>query len=1003
MQSNNYANSLSFEHFCVHFLNTKQGNNFTFRHWSNVSHQDLYECGYIHDFNYHRKKVLNSFKEGNCVRDVGVDFIGKSNTNDSFIAGQAKLYEGKVNLQDACTWISKTFIMKHKNAQSTGLLCTTNGISNELHEDIQAHKFSHTQLPKEEFLSYVNNIQKSSQKVDESNVKLREYQIECIDSMIKHTNDTLEEECKIILNLTCALGKTLIIGKYLKIIKPSCIIAMAPIRSEVDNLYQRIPTIIDDNSYETLLFDCDNNAEIITLVNKAIECIKSNKKLIIFTTYKTAAEKIHDFLYCNSDVSTSKVRNMVSKAFLVADEVHQLSIRNTRLLKLLNESKKCIFATATLPSYFSTYYKYTHLIDKYNFKFAIENNFVVDYKFMIPMKLSSHESLEEVYSLIENIDKSIVQKAAFLLKGMLQCGSKRCIVYLNSIQDCKDFGLVFQKIANDYHGRVADVYRVNSDISCKERELVFKSFENGDDNCLKIITSCDCLNQSVNLIRCDSTYITNISKDVNMIVMFQRFMRAMRLDPRNPTKMNHCFLYCCDDEFDDLEECITKLKHEIKDSSFNSRVVIINQTYDSQVQESILTQQKIEQDLMSECLVSWVSKEELRLTKIKGLLDFVERNNKVPSSSDVYTYEGLQFKLGKLWEKIKAGQHKELYKSILSGNDLIREYMERLYIERVNKALIPKLSVDQKADGLVQFVVEHNRVPKYDEMYTYKNIEYNVGEFLDGIKQGKNNTIRDKLCIANPVIKLDLEKFLLRKQERDSKEKLTLEEKAKHLLDFVKDNQRTPHFLEETTFKIGQFWYGIKQGHNKEFYQAKLSSNEILKGEYDKAIKERLERADKPTYNPYEKGEILIDFVNKNSRHPSNKEMYKDIKVGQLWQFIKAGGHKEVYDSLLVHNVFLKQNFDEVQTLRNENTNKKKLSFEEKCSALLAFVQESNKVPSAKTTIIYNTTEFQVGRFYDNIKQGQNKAYYESILSKNSVIKADFERAQKVKEEKKSA
>jgi len=923
----NIENSLDFEHFCVHKLNLLLKDYFTFKHWSNVPHTDLYNCGYIHDFNKHRKRILNEFIKNECkntIRDVGVDFIGKSiNQNGPFISGQSKLYENKVTLSDTGAWMSKSFVMKKKNPESKGMICTINGITKELMEDLKIHEFDHTNFEKVEFQNWLTMKNLDTQESNESNAILRDYQVDCVETTISHFQSV--EIPKVVLNLTCALGKTLIIGNILKDpnIKEmsNCVIALAPIRSDVDNLYKRIPNIIGDKDLDTLLLDSDNDASLEAMIEAVKESIKNKKRLIIFSTFKTASDKISTF---QKDISQEEsVKQVLQNALIIVDEVHMLSMKNTRLVDMINNAKKCIFATATLPSYFKTYIPYTLLIDKYDFMYALKNDYIIDYKIMIPMKLLPSESLEEVYNIVKEEDKSIAQKASFLIKGMLQTGSRRCIVYLSSVEECKSFCKAFVKISEEYYGRRGEAYRVNGEVSGKERDMVYEQFQRDGEDVLRVITSCNCLNQSVNLIRCDSTFITNVSKNTNVIVMFQRFMRAMRKDEKNLTKINHCFLYCESEDFNVLETCLIKLKKEIKDEAFQMHVSITNQTYDNQEREEIKLAEEEEQKNMDTNLIKWIDSHALKEIKVMALLEFVEQNKKVPKCTEIYKFlydnKRYNISIGNFWHVIKYGLHQELYINVLSNNKILKEDYERLKIVQKNKEEKGELTNEEKIDSLLEYVNNNKKAPPRTAVCKYKNIVWNIGQFWNHIKHGANEDIyKEKLC-KNDILKEAYEKRQKVKEENKEKEDLTIEEKCKELLKFVQTNNRVPTLTEihkvikndeEIDFHIGSFLHHIKHGSHKEMYDTILSKNELIKEVYEKRIKTNEANKNKRTLTPQEKAEALLEYIESNKKLPGQKtkHTYKtvDFKIGNFLNSIRHGFHKDIYKNMLSQNPLLK-------------------------------------------------------------------------------------------------
>jgi len=923
----NIENSLDFEHFCVHKLNLLLKDYFTFKHWSNVPHTDLYNCGYIHDFNKHRKRILNDFLQGECkntIRDIGVDFVGKSiNQNGPFISGQSKLYESKVTLSDTGAWMSKSFVMKKKNPESKGMICTINGITKELSEDLKIHEFDHALFEKVDFQNWLTAKNIDTQESNESNAILRDYQIDCIETTISHFIEF--PISKVILNLTCALGKTLIIGNILKHDKikamSSCVIALAPIRSDVDNLYKRIPNIIGDKNLDTLLLDSDNDASVEVMVEAVKESIKNKKRLIIFSTFKTASDKISVFI--KDSESDSMVRQVLQNATIVVDEVHMLSMKNTRLVYMINNAKKCIFATATLPSYFKTYIPYTLLMDKYDFMYALKNDYIIDYKIMIPMKLLPSESLEEVYNIVKEEDKSIVQKASFLIKGMLQTGSRRCIVYLSSVDECKSFCKAFVKISEEYYGRRGEAYRVNGEVSGKERDMVYEQFQRDGEDVLRVITSCNCLNQSVNLIRCDSTFITNVSKNTNVIVTFQRFMRAMRKDKKNLTKINHCFLYSESDNFNVLEECLMKLKKEIRDEAFEMHVSITNQTYDNQVKEEIKLAEEEEQKNLDTNLIKWIDSHALKEIKAMALLEFVEQNKKVPKCTEIYKflYENKMYNIsiGNFWHVIKYGLHQDLYINVLSNNKILKEDFERIKIVQKKKEEKGELTNEEKTECLLEYVKNNNKTPPRTAVCKYKNIDFNIGQFWNHIKHGANENIYKEKLYKNNILKEAYEKRQKVKEENKEKEDLTIQEKCKELLEFVQKKNRVPTLTEkykvtkngeEIEFHIGSFLHHIKHGSHKEMYDILLSKNELIKEVYDKRIKTNEENKNKRTLTPQEKAEALLEYIEFNEKFPgqNHKYNYKSVtfNIGNFLDGIRHGFNKNIYQNMLSQNPLLK-------------------------------------------------------------------------------------------------
>jgi hypothetical protein len=60
-----------------------------------------------------------------------------------------------------------------------------------------------------------------------------------------------------------------------------------------------------------------------------------------------------------------------------------------------------------------------------------------------------------------------------------------------------------------------------------------------------------------------------------------------------------------------------------------------------------------------------------------------------------------------------------------------------------------------------------------------------------------------------------------------------------------------------------------------------------------------------------EKAIVLLEYVEENKCCPSNKEIYKDLKIGIFWNIINHGSYKQLYSNILSKNDILKKNYDE--------------------------------------------------------------------------------------------
>jgi len=717
-----------FEHYCVHILTEDNQTQTKWYHWDRVPHEVLFDSGYIHNYHQHRKRMLQSFKDGITLRDVGVDFIGQ--TDDYFIFGQSKLYESNVTYSDASTWLSKTVISRQHNPLNSGILCTVNGISLELQGDIQYAGLTHRKLDIHQFEQW--NITQNIPRTVFREVELvrRDYQVSTVNQSVEYLKQN--ERAKLVIQMCCGLGKTLILGDILKEITPRCIIMMAPFKTDVQNLHARIPDLIRPK-YELVLFDSDESADINVLVDKIKMCITKKKKLLIFTTFKSCGDKIANYIYPDEEYEEmeeyigdtdeehtdtedeedieeytdededeeEEVVSFLQQATIIVDECHELSVSNKTLLQFINDAKQSIFTTATLPKAFKKYIPYDLCIDEYDFKYALSNNYIVDYRIMIPMKCEDAE-------LDSFANTTISQKASFLMKGMLQSGSRRCIVYLSTKEDCITFANEWKRVGNGYFGIKTEAFRINDDTTYVQRKKTIQSFEDTNDDCISVLVNCRCLNQAVDIPKCDSTFITNISDTSSEIVMFQRFLRPSRLDIHNKEKINHCFLWIDDNNTSSLEVCLTKLKSGLGDKCFDKKVKVIAQSYDIQCEQSVKEKiDTIQQDVNLK-LVEWVDADLRWNRRLEEAGKFILANKRRPSKRSDNNYEKT---LG-LWIRTQITNYNKKHNSM---SVIERQTMWENFAE-IHKQYL--LNIDEVWENnfkeVHEFIIKYNRRPSTD-------------------------------------------------------------------------------------------------------------------------------------------------------------------------------------------------------------------------------------------------------------------------------------------------
>jgi len=222
--------------------------------WEDIPHQLLLDSGYITDFNKFRLLKFTSDDDNKKILDCGIDILIIEEKDNTLLyhGAQCKHYSKPVSGRHLGYFIPKIVMLQRKNINSNGYLFTSGNITIELKEtllsigNIYHHKlpfnFKYNSKEISEFDSecesdneseyeldyeekyYDNNINEKDIELDELNLQRRDYQINICNKMIQQFKQL--NKCNFVLNLTCSLGKTLIVGDVLKELQPNFIIVL---------------------------------------------------------------------------------------------------------------------------------------------------------------------------------------------------------------------------------------------------------------------------------------------------------------------------------------------------------------------------------------------------------------------------------------------------------------------------------------------------------------------------------------------------------------------------------------------------------------------------------------------------------------------------------------------------------------------------------------------------------------------------------------------------------
>lgn len=966
----------NYEKYCMNY-HQENSNQITY-HWDHVPESVLFDSGFIANFyelRMKRKGYYQNNKYYNIVREYGLDGISVDN-NLIYHGIQCKLWNNNqiLNVEDLETFFKKMNDLREKNENSKGYLYHTCKLSDEVknHTDlIDNHIYSKK-------INYNEKIQNQFFNIDTQNINtqnelsytLRNYQEEAINALNEEWYGNR------LLHLPCGMGKTLIFCNHVKNKDYQHIFIISPLQIHTKQNLERIKIFLPD--YHTLLLDSDSGGT--TDYNDLIEVMKH--KSIISSTFASAKKIIKQLFYeeenhnKDDDSITDSIYETdfdLSNTLLIVDEAHNIGLdENNELLKIIKSFPKVLLVTATPPSCMEEVIG-CEVVYQYPFRKAIEEGFICDYQIYIPMLDKSGEvSKVDIEKPIElsDFDDDLVKKSLYLINSMLQTGSKRCIAYLSSQEECNQFINIFKEVVEKYHYLPYWIKMITNEItSKKEREAILEEFQNEDDeNSLKILCSIRILDEGVDIPLCDSIFISNLSEQSSNIRMVQRICRANRLVKNHPNKVANCFLWT--EDVNSILDTLSLLKEN--DIEFYKKIKVMNGNYDNknEIEKCKKENKEIGKYVLIKCLnynERWEIKKQL-------LFEYCDNHKKV----------AIQNKSIGCWlqdqkKKIKS-VNDVIYKK-LSENIYVKESLDKFLLNKENNKNKIELTWDEWKELLFKFSNYYQIVPKQKEKFKNKKI----GSWFFNQKTKINDDIYIKLS-ENEYVKKSLDDYLIIKEKNKDKNILSFDEKKNILFDFCIKNNKAPINSDD----IG-IWLQTKKGQinsiNDELYKI-LSQNEIVKKSLDEYLINKEKNKDKNQLSWDEKKNILFKFCNKNKRVTINKEKIENENIGMWFQDQKKkinSSNEEVYIKLS-ENEYLKTSLDEYLINKEKNKDKIILSWDEKKELLFNFSNNHQRVPK-------NNEEYKnenIGRWLQTQKEKMNEEKYKK-LSENIYVKISLD------------
>lgn len=620
-----------------------------------IPESELYNAGLINNFNKIRTErvlKLRKSKGKTCMLDdYGLDFLSYDPITKLYHYCQCKNYKNKVTATDIGTFLA----ISMRNLPTQSFLYTTSSLQINLYEIVQETQYiNHIKLQ-------FSKIQPEIEKTNELKYKLRKEQQEAVDI-------TLQTEGRMIWAIHCGFGKTLTLAHYLqKRPNTDIIICMAPLKEHVKNLQTRVTPFLKKH-YASILIDSDNDGTTDTEVIDNF--LMKNERVVIYTTFDSAVNIVLPY-YTNY-----RDDNLI----LVVDEAHNI-VSNANVIEMINSFDNCLLLSATIPEEIYDCIDDAKCVYKFGLNDGIKNNYISDYKVILP-----YENLEKLP--IDGVPEDIGMKAMFLSNGMLDTGSRRCIVYMNSQEECGIFEKVFKKVCKHYHGLTVWSGTIISHTTSIERENIKHEFQYHNRHNLHIILSVRILDEAVDIPMCDSTFIASVGKYSSDIRLVQRMCRGSRLYPNGLKKINHLFLWCTD--LQKNMNIFTLLRDE--DINFHKKIKVLGTDYKGQDNQDIKNDLfEKNQKTISYIQNGYVSMDERFRQRIEAYKKFQEDNKIEPKNN---SEDMAERSLG-MW---RCGVRKNFKNGKLSQKniDLIMKYIPHILIIIENDEAFRKKAEEYK-------------------------------------------------------------------------------------------------------------------------------------------------------------------------------------------------------------------------------------------------------------------------------------------------------------------
>lgn len=404
----------------------------------------------------------------------------------------------------------------------------------------------------------------------------------------------------------CGFGKSLVAGHAISWLgeqeRSMGVAFTIPLIEQAQRMYDRLQAFASDR-YNIILVSSESDRNI----PRISAAFQTGRPVLVISTF-ASADVIRKLPWTGKWLLIIDEFHNMSKADLGIDEQSDLHM-------LIKMAPKVLGMSATPRIYVLEDSKQDdditlmgRAIYKMSWSDAIKKNLISQYKIFVPCLSESKDHLNTQLNDIgiSDIAKPIHARCDFLLKGMLEHGVRRCIIFLPSGPgtDAEDTAAKYHEMLGhlaNWFGIEVYTSTILSGTTKKQRQQRIDAFEHGDVQTrngrplIRILLSVRILDESIDIPGCDAVFFT--SPSCSKIRTIQRAARCLRQhEGKHP-----CIFVWCDSSCEEQAELLSALKE--MDADLASKVYVMSSQYDKMGQGRSPNTAAEEKDLIQTYIV----------------------------------------------------------------------------------------------------------------------------------------------------------------------------------------------------------------------------------------------------------------------------------------------------------------------------------------------------------------------------------------------------------------